>query len=273
MIHSRAAGLRDLLEGRLIAATLTPKRDGHLDAGVLSAYLDSLVRDGADALAVAAHTGRGPYLTAAERETVVATAVQTGVPVLVGVQDAAQAEQAAALGADGVMLFPPETDAVGLHEAVWRASGVPVIAFDLYLRPYEPAVLERILALEGVAGLKLARLHDAIACQRGIELARAAGRLAITGEDRMFGASLMWGAQAALVGLAAASVAVTAETLDAWRDKRFDDFVAASERTDALARDTFCEPYDGYVQRMQWIAVAEGRIPPEYGTDPHAPAF
>jgi 4-hydroxy-tetrahydrodipicolinate synthase len=271
VIEGAAAELGERLHGRLIAATLTPHDDSGLDSGVFMGYLESLIEDGVEALAVAAHTGRGPYLTAAERDQVVTCARRFDVPVLVGVTEPEQAARAAALGADGVLVFPPPADGVGLHDAIWRAGRLPMIAFDLYLRPYEPQILQRIVAHPGVAGLKLARLHDAIACQRGIAVARTAGRLAITGEDRMFGASLMWGAQAALVGLAAASVATTADTLRAWREKRYDDFVEASARTDALAEATFKEPFDGYVQRMQWIAAAEGRIPPSCATDPYAP--
>lgn len=267
MIHPSAAALRDKLSGRLIAAALTPTAQ----PAVLKGYLESLVRDGAEALAVAAHTGRGPHLTAAEREIVVEAARGFGVPVLVGVEDAEQARSAATLGADGVLVFPPLSGALAVHDEIWRASGLPMVAFDLYIRPYGPSVLAAVVAHPGVAGLKLARLHDAIACQHGIAVARAAGRLAITGEDRMFGASLMWGAQAALVGLAAASVAITADTVRAWREERYADFVAASARTDAFAESTFREPFDGYVQRMQWIAAAEGRFPHEYATDPYAP--
>lgn len=271
MIHPRAAALRDQLTGSLVAATLTPRNEQGIDPEILRGYLESLLRDGAEALAVAAHTGRGPHLSPAERTLVISTARELATTVLVGVQDAEQARQAADLGADGVLVFPPESDAAGLHEAIWRDSAQPMIAFDLYLRPYPAEVLVEVVAHPGVAGLKLARLHDAIACQRGIAVARAAERLAITGEDRMFGASLMWGAEAALVGLAAASVPVTADTLRAWREGRFADFVEASAATDAFAEATFFEPFDGYVQRLQWIAAAEGRIPHEYATDPYAP--
>lgn len=276
MIDPRAASLRDRLSGLLIAAALSPLSENGFDEKVFDAYLRSLLSDGVDALAVAAHTGRGPHLTAEVRDDVVRSAVGTGAPVLVGVggpEAPAQAARAAELGAHGVLVFPPAEDAVGRHDAIWRVSGLPMIAFDLYLQPYDPATLAGVLRHPGVAGLKLARLHDAIACQTGITMAREAERLAITGEDRMFGASLMWGAQAALVGLAAAAVNITGDTLRAWNDGRFADFVAASGRTDAFATVAFAEPVDGYVQRMQWIAAAEGRIPETFATDPFAPAL
>ncbi|PZF91986.1 dihydrodipicolinate synthase family protein [Micromonospora deserti] len=255
---------------------------GTVDAAVLDRYLRGLVADGADALAVLAHTGRGPYLAEPTRDLVTRCAVATGVPVVVGVggrpgeragEVAAQAARAAALGAVGVLVFPVDSDPVGHHDAIWRAAALPMLAFDLYVRPYPAPVLAALLAHPGVAGVKVARLHDAIACQGALTAARRADRLAVTGEDRMFGASLMWGAEAALVGLAAAAVPTTAAVLRAFTDQRYADFVAASARLDRLAEVTFTEPMEGYVRRMLWIAVDEGRIPAGHAADPYGPAL
>ncbi|MDO3705120.1 dihydrodipicolinate synthase family protein [Micromonospora sp. C28SCA-DRY-2] len=283
MIAPTAAALRDRLRWRLIAATATPVgAAGAVDPDVLGRYLDGLVADGADALAVLAHTGRGPYLDEATRDLVVRRAVETGVPVIVGVggrpgertdEVAAQAERAAALGAAGLLVFPVDDDPVGHHDALWRAAGLPLLAFDLYLRPYPEPALAALLDHPGVAGVKVARLHDAIACQAALAAAHRADRLAVTGEDRMFGPSLMWGAEAALVGLAAAAVPVTARALRAYADKRYDEFLTASADLDRLAEVTFTAPMEGYVQRMLWIAAAEGRVPATHAVDPHAPAL
>ncbi|SCL21921.1 4-hydroxy-tetrahydrodipicolinate synthase [Micromonospora pallida] len=278
-----AAALRDRLRWRLVAAAATPMdAAGAIDPALLGRYLRGLVDDGVDALAVLAHTGRGPHLVEMARELVTRCAVDTGVPVIVGVggrpgertdQVAAEAARAADLGAAGVLVFPVEADPLAHHDAIWRAAGLPMLAFDLYLRPYRPADLADLLAHPGVAGVKVARLHDAVACQAALASAHAADRLAITGEDRMFGPSLMWGAQAALVGLAAAAVPVTAEVLRAFAEQRYADFVAASARLDRLAEVTFTEPMEGYVRRMLWIAAAEGRIPAAYAVDPYGPVL
>jgi 4-hydroxy-tetrahydrodipicolinate synthase len=277
-IDARAATLRDRLRWRLVAATATPiDRAGRLDPAVLDHYLRSLVADGAHALAVLAHTGRGPYLDPPVRDEVIRHAVRTGVPVIVGTSGdgpaaARQAERAAELGADGLLVFAPDgTDPLAHHDALWRAAGLPLLAFDLYTRPYPSAVRADLLGHPGVAGLKVALLSDAIACQEAIAATNAAGRLAVTGEDRMFGPSLMWGAEAALVGLAAAAVPVTAEVLDAYSKHDHARFVPASTRLDRLAAATFTEPMEGYVQRMLWIAAAEGRIPDAYAHDRHGP--
>ncbi|MFG1954030.1 dihydrodipicolinate synthase family protein [Micromonospora sp. NPDC048830] len=283
MIAPAAAALRDRLRWRLIAATATPMDSGGVvDPAVLDRYLRGLVADGADALAVCAHTGRGPYLDLATRDLVIRCAVDTGVPVIVGVggrpgehtdEVTAQAARAAAHGAAGVLVFPVDGDAVAHHDAVWRAAGLPMLAFDLYTRPYPAAKLAALLAHPGVAGVKVARLHDALACQAALAAAHRADRLAVTGEDRMFGPSLLWGAEAALVGLAAAAVPVTAVVLRAFADKRYDEFVVAAADLDRLAGVTFTEPMDGYVQRMLWIAAEEGRIPASQAVDPHRPAL
>lgn len=279
MIDARAAALRDRLRWRLVAAAATPAAaDGSVDLAVVETYLRRLVADGADALAVLAHTGRGPYLPPSLRADIVARAVATGVPAIVGVggrtgestaEVVAAATNAAELGADGLLVFPPARDPVAVHDALWQATGLPMLAFDLYARPYPPSALHELLHHPGVAGVKVARLHDAIACQAALAAARRAGRLAVTGEDRMFGPSLLWGAQAALVGIAAAAVPVTAEVLRAFREQRYADFVAASARLDRLAEATFVEPMEGYVQRMLWIAAAEGRIPASHAIDPY----
>jgi 4-hydroxy-tetrahydrodipicolinate synthase len=274
----RAATLRDRLRWRLVPAAATPMdRAGRIDPAVLDHYLNSLVADGAHALAVLAHTGRGPYLDPPVRDEVIRRAVRTGVPVLVGTSGDGpaamrQAERAADLGADGLLVFAPDgADPLAHHDALWRAAGLPLLAFDLYTRPYPAAVRAELLDHPGVAGLKIALLSDAIACQEAIAATNAAGRLAVTGEDRMFGPSLMWGAEAALVGLAAAAVPVTAEVLDAYARGDHARFVPASVRLDRLAAVTFTEPMEGYVQRMLWIAAAEGRIPDGFAHDRHGP--
>ncbi len=276
---------------------------GEVDLDVVSRYFAGLVADGATGLAVLAHTGRGPFLPPATRVAVIERAVALGVPVLVGVGGGApapgkegggspapgkeggaepggadlarvaaeQSRVAAGLGADGVLVFPSAGDRVALHEEVWRAARLPMIAFDLYTLPCPERTLRELLAHPGVAGLKTALLSDAMGCQRAIALTREADRLAITGEDRMFGPSLLWGAEAALVGIAAASVAVTADVLEAFKETDLRAFEEASGRLDRLARVTFTEPMEGYVQRMLWLAAAEGLIPGTHAYDPYGP--
>jgi 4-hydroxy-tetrahydrodipicolinate synthase len=194
------------------------------------------------------------------------------------------ARRAESLGADAVMVYPcpglaedPEPDRriVELHTSVADAVAVPLIAFHLHAEggghPYTIGTVRELLAVPRLAGVKIATLDDAIACQDVIAEVRAAGRLAITGEDRMFGPSLMWGAQAALVGIAAAAAPLSVRLLDTWFARKAADFLDASARIDALAAATFHAPIEGYVQRLLWVAAWEGLIPPEHANDPFGP--
>lgn len=250
---------------------------GVVDPDRCGAYYARLVAGGADALAIGAHTGRGTFLPAATRERLIATATGLGVPVVAGVahDDRAGAEAAARAGADALLVIPPEnasvSTAVEAHDRLYRAVGLPMIAFDMYTHPYPMPVLCAVLDHPGVVAFKPARLHDAVACRDGIATARERGVLVLTGEDRMFGPSLLWGAEGALVGIASAAVNVTAGVLRTFRDNDAEAFVRASRLLDDLAAVTFCPPVDGYVQRMLWIAADEGLIDPDLAVDPWRP--
>ncbi|NUR72568.1 MAG: dihydrodipicolinate synthase family protein [Hamadaea sp.] len=270
MINRKAAELRDRLRGQLIAATATPTGPDGVNPEVLANYLRGLVTDGVGALAVLAHTGRGPFQSDSVREQVIRAAVDTGVPVVAGVQGVREAQRAAEAGADALLVFPPAPgEAVAVHQALWEASELPLIAFDLYLRPYPLPVVRDLVELPGVAGLKVALLRDDAACKDAFAATNEADRLAITGEDLMFAPSIAWGAQAALVGIAAAAVQATDRVLQAALAGEAQD----TAPFDRYAETIFGDPVDGYVQRMLWVAAAEGRIPPEYAVDPHGPAL
>ncbi len=286
-----AAELTGRLRWSLVAAAATPMRaDGSTDPDVCEAYFGHLVRGGAGGLAVAAHTGRGDRLSIATKAELVGRAAALNVPVLAGVGGSAEgpehdlewAARAGAAGADALLVFPPaETDpdaVVAHHEAVAQASGLPLVAFDLYTRPHPLETLGRVLDLPDVCAFKPARLHDAIACQETIAAARSRGLLVLTGEDRMLGASLMWGAEGALIGLAAAAVQITVAAVETFaaavhtsnRDAAA-RFLEVSAIVDEVARVTFRPPYEGYVQRMLWLAADEGTVPAEFAVDPYRP--
>ncbi|WP_405792485.1 dihydrodipicolinate synthase family protein [Streptomyces sp. NBC_01506] len=292
------------LRGTVLPAVLTPMDErGTVDLGVLRAYAAKLDAAPVGGFAVWAHTGRGLYLSAADRAHVLRTwRAATDKPLVVGAgvpRDLAPAtasvEQAEAavetmavtaaeLGADAVMVYPlhalaalPDghARAVRLHERVARASGLPVLGFFLHGEAggyeYPPALVRDLLALPGALGLKLATLDRAMACQDAIRTAQATDRLVVTGEDRMFGPSLMWGADTALVGIAAARAELTTAVLDAWRAADHTAFVRASARLDRFAEATFYSPIEGYVQRMHWAAVWEGLLPEAAAHDPFGP--
>ncbi|TQK51896.1 4-hydroxy-tetrahydrodipicolinate synthase [Streptomyces sp. SLBN-118] len=290
------------LRGTVLPAVATPcDSRGVVDFGALRGYAERIAAEPIGGVAVWAHTGRGLHLTEADRlqvlriwrEAVPGPIVAgAGVPRstrAVNLREAwsatvAMAVQAADLGADAVMVYPlaqfasrpaGQSEAVRLHERVADESGLPVLGFFLHGEaggyPYPPDLIRRLLALPSAAGVKLATLDRAMACQDAIRAAQPSGKLAVSGEDRMFGPSLMWGADSALVGIAAARVSLTSAVLDAWRSGDHAGFLRASGRLDRFAEVTFREPIEGYVQRMLWAAVWEGLIPQDAAHDPYGP--
>lgn len=290
------------LRGGLAPAILTPlDGSGTLDEGVLARYIERVAPASA-ALAVWAHTGRAAYLSTAQRNTVLRTAIdESDVPVIAGVTAPAgtaatekavteqvlrEAERAAVLGASALLVFPPvvlaedprrEAIAHLIHEQLARAFNLPLVLFYLHGEaggfPYSPSLLRALLSIPQTAGIKLATLDAAVTCQDVIQLVRCefGDRLAITGEDRMYGPSFLWGAESALVGIAAAATELSVAVVDAWTTHDAARFVEASGRLDRLAAVTFKPPIEGYIQRMLWVAAWEGSIPEDWAHDPFGP--
>ncbi|MEU4197056.1 dihydrodipicolinate synthase family protein [Kribbella sp. NPDC026611] len=290
------------LRGTVLPAVATPMdASGVVAYDALGSYASALASGPIGGLAVWAHTGRGLYLSAGDRARVLATWRQaTSLPVVAGVgvprssaahslaeaADAtvAMARQAADGGADAVMVYPlaglaalPDghAQAVALHERVALESGLPLVGFYLHGEaggyPYPPALIRDLLALDAMLGVKTATLDRAIGCQDALSAGRSSGKLLITGEDRMYGPSFMWGADTALVGIAAAQVSLSVDVLRAWTSGDHGGFLAASERLDRFAAATFYAPIEGYVQRMLWAAEWEGLVPAEAAHDPYGP--
>ncbi|MFF8387138.1 dihydrodipicolinate synthase family protein [Streptomyces kanasensis] len=290
------------LRGTVLPAVLTPMDTaGSVDLPALRRYAERIAAERVGGVAVWAHTGRGLCLAPADRRHVMTVWRDVlDVPVVAGAgvprseraatqpaaEDAtvAMAVEAAGLGADAVMVYPmarygglPDgvERAVALHERVAAESGLPVLGFFLHAGaggyPYPPELVRRLLALPSTAGIKIATLDRAVDCQDAVRAAQGSGRLVVTGEDRMFGPSLMWGADTALVGIAAARVGLTTAVLDAWTAGDAGAFLRASDRLDRFAEVTFLAPIEGYVRRMMWAAVWEGIIPEEAAHDPYGP--
>jgi 4-hydroxy-tetrahydrodipicolinate synthase len=294
--------LVEQLRGTLLPAVVTPMdTDGVIAYDALTAYAGRIATEPIGGVAVWAHTGRGLYLSPGDRSKVLETWRQaTDVPIVAGVgvprsesaqtlQEAADATvamalQAAAGGADAVMVYPlaalggladGHAQAVALHERVAAESGLPLVGFYLHGEaggyPYPPSLIRDLLSLDAMLGVKTATLDRAIGCQDAIWAGRGTGKLLITGEDRMYGPSFMWGADTALVGIAAAQVELSAAVLRTWTAGDHSGFLTASDRLDRFAAATFYAPIEGYVQRMLWAAVWEGLIPSEAAEDPYGP--
>jgi 4-hydroxy-tetrahydrodipicolinate synthase len=195
---------------------------------------------------------------------------------------AAMAVRARDLGADALLVFPPALLA-GLEDAESRIAdvhaalagvGLPVLAFSLYQAAggceYGDGLLERLLALPHVVGVKVATLDSVVRFQE-IAARMPAGKLLVSGEDRFLGYSLMMGARCALIGMGAALTALPAALLAAHARQDHARFLRLSSACDRLGAIAFQEPVDGYVRRMLWLLAATGVIPREASFDPWGP--
>jgi 4-hydroxy-tetrahydrodipicolinate synthase len=271
-------GVAARIEWGLVPAVPVPFRGGDLDAGAQRGYAGWMASQPVAGVAVWAHTGRGPHLSAEQRREVLET-WREALPdrvVIAGARDVTMAIEARRGKADALLAFPDRNDPVGYHRRLGRE--LPVFAFYLYGAAggvaYDDATLHAILELPEVAGIKVATLDSVMTFQRLAALMRShPDKMLVTGEDRFLGYSVMAGATSALVGMGAALPDVQAELLHAWRDRQGDRFIALSALCDRLAQATFTEPMDGYIRRMLWAAAAEGALPRESCDDPWGPAL
>jgi 4-hydroxy-tetrahydrodipicolinate synthase len=270
--------LRSRLEWGLIPAVPSPFRGRDLAEDALAAYTHWMADHQVAGVAVWAHTGRGPHLSAEERGRIL-RAWRDALPmsaIVAGVSSVEQAAEAKAGGADAVLAFPRGQDPVGYHEALGRE--LPVIAFYLYAAAggvaYDNQTLHGLLALPNVIGIKVATLDSVVTFQRIAGLMRDyPEKLLITGEDRFLAYSLTMGARAALIGMGAALTDIQVTLLDAFRSNNFTKFVRLSGVCDGFAAATFVPPIEGYVRRMLWALAAEGVIPDDACDDPWGPSL
>ena len=270
--------LQRRLEWGLIPAVPVPFRGETLDRDGLGGYARWMAGQPVAGVAVWAHTGRGPHLSADDRREVLAAwreAMPDGV-IVAGARDITMAIEARRGHADALLAFPQRHDPVGYHRRLGRE--LPVLAFYLYEAAggvaYDDATLHAVLELPEVIGIKVATLDSVMTYQRiAAVLRHHPDKLLVTGEDRFLGYSIMLGARAALVGMGAALPDLQAMLLRSWAGRDYARFVELSELCDRLAQVTFTEPMEGYIRRMLWAAAAEGALPLEACDDPWGPAL
>jgi 4-hydroxy-tetrahydrodipicolinate synthase len=270
--------LASRIEWGLIPAVPVPFRGNDLDAAAQRAYARWMAAHPVAGVAVWAHTGRGPHLSAEHRREVLES-WREALPdrvVVAGARDITMAIEARRGRADALLAFPERSDPVGYHRRLGRE--LPVIAFYLYEAaggvPYDDRTIHAILDLPEVVGIKVATLDSVMTFQRLAALMHShPDKLLVTGEDRFLGYSVMAGATSALVGMGAALPDVQADLLHAWRDRQWDRFITLSALCDRLAQATFTEPMEGYIRRMLWAAAADGGLPREACDDPWGPAL
>ena len=266
------------LRGGLIPAVPVPFRGTTLAEDAQQACATWMATQDVAGVAVWAHTGRGPKLSAGQRRLVL-DSWRTALPnrlVVAGANSLEMARAAKAGGADALLAFPRAEDPVGWHATL--GAELPVIAFYLYEAAggvaYDDETLGALLALPAVIGIKVATLDSVVTFQRIAGLMQAhPGKLLITGEDRFLGYSLMLGAESALIGMGAALTDLQAALLRSHASGEDARFLRLSRTMDRFAQATFGPPMEGYVRRMLWAMAAEGAIPADACDDPWGPSL
>ncbi|MGH7522283.1 MAG: dihydrodipicolinate synthase family protein [Gemmatimonadales bacterium] len=266
------------LEWGLVPAVPVPFRGSTIDEQAQRDYARWMAKQRVAGVAVWAHTGRGPHLSAAQRRVVIDTwrAALPHKVIIAGANSVEMADEAKRGGANALLAFPRRDAAVAYHEALGRA--LPVIAFYLYEAAggvnYDDATLHKILSLPSVVGIKVATLDSVMTFQRIAAVMREhPDKLLITGEDRFLGYSLMMGARAALIGMGSALTDMQAKLLDAKKNADDHAFLRLATQVDAFGAVTFTAPLEGYIRRMLWALAADGVIPEESCDDPWGPAL
>jgi len=253
-----------------------PFRGATIDFAAQRTYATWMARQPIAGVAVWAHTGRGPHLSDDQRR-VVLEEWRAALPekvIVAGANGPTMARDAKRGGADALLAFPTQENAVVYHDEL--SQQLPVIAFYLYEAAggvnYDDTTLHGILALPGVVGIKVATLDSVMTFQRIAAVMRDhTDKLLITGEDRFLGQSLTMGARAALIGMGAALTDIQADLLKAFSNGDTNAFQRLSTLLDAFSLVTFTAPMEGYIRRMLWALAAEGVIPDDACDDPWGP--
>ena len=304
---NRSAGFSSLAElqaqlmGGLVPATPVPfDSDGKLHAAAHQYYLRYMSSQPIAGVAAWAHTGRGLMLdvetadrvlqdwrSALPDKIVIAGVGATGTtnPDQATALTISMAERAAKMGADVLLVYPPTwlrqqrlgDQLIIEHHRRVSQVGLPIILFYLYEAAggisYSAAVLEELLGIPQVLGIKVATLDSVMTYQaisRQLQ-ERHPDKLLITGEDRFLGYSLRRGARAALIGLGAICCELQAELIRANEAGNPDRFLELSDAVDTLAESIFISPMEGYIKRILWALVHLGVIPPAAANDPWGP--
>jgi 4-hydroxy-tetrahydrodipicolinate synthase len=269
-------GITGRIRRGVIAAVPVPFTGSAINEAAQRRYAESMRAEPLAGVAVWAHTGRGPHLSSEQRRTVLET-WRDALPdkvIVAGAHDIGTAIDARRRGADALLIHPVLGDPVRHHDRLSRE--LPGIVFWLYEAAggvaYDDVTLHALLDLPHIVGIKIATLDSVMTYQRLVALVRQhPGKLIITGEDRFLGYSLIAGADAALIGMAASVPALSAALFEAQDAGDHARFLALTGAADGFAAQTFSQPMEGYIRRMLWAAAAEGRISAEACDDPWGP--
>lgn len=291
-----------LARGLIPAVPVTFDREHRFHERAHEAYVSFMSSQPIAGVAVWAHTGRGLLLDDDTAQRVMRQWRQAvAKPLIAGVgarsKDAnpqaattamlAMASRAADYGADALLVYPPswlrhheqrDSLIVAHHEHLSKL-GLPLVLFYLYEAAggvrYTKTILDELLSLPNVIGLKMATLDSVVTYQDVAShiQSRHPDKLLITGEDRFLGYSLRRGANAALIGMGAVCSDLQADLMEAHFAGKAERFLELSDQVDRLAEVLFIDPMEGYIGRILYALARLGVISADAANDPWGPAL
>ena len=254
-----------------------------------------------EGVAIWVHTGRGPFLEKDEKKEIAAIwkgHLKDGL-IIGGVGASSKpnksekdiikeaienAEFSLSCGIDAILVFPPSPfkgswkDILKYHELIAEV-GLPIILFYLYEEAggilYDLGLLDELLNIEGVVGIKLATLYSITRLQDILKFLtlKHPDKIPITGEDRAFGYSIMRGAKSALIGLGTIMTDLQKDMMTSFFEKDYSKFVELALKVDDIAESIFVEPMEGYIIRLLYSLHLIGIIEEKNIFDPYGPSL
>jgi len=296
--------IRDGIKNSIIPAVPVPfNEDGSINDKSQKSYVKWMDQQPINCVALWAHTGRGLFLSKEQREKVFNTWREglsedklilcgVGAKNIEGIDDEAYIDNAVdmaihakKLGADILLPYAPtlfrdrkdqDEMIIKYHKRIAEV-GLPMVLFFLYEEAggitYSQDVLRELFKIENVIGIKMATLDSVMTYQdvSNLIMEEAPDVSLITGEDRMFGYTIMRGAVGALVGLGSIYTKLQYEMMDAYYTDKYKEFIEKSIMVDNLAEHTFYKPMEGYIERVLYILAKKGIIDMEAANDPYGP--
>lgn len=269
---------RALLSGVMVPLVTPMSAPGVPSAGAAEDLLAALARTGVRSLMLFGSNGEGPLLPAsALTEFAAGVAARwrelTGDgPVLANVTAAGTAEaleRAAAVSLaepDAVVVSPPiyyrhRDDEVVAHFAAFAGLDVPVVAYNVprYSVPLTPGVLDEVLAMPHIAGIKDSS-GDLALFGRVVAAARRRDDLGVSqGSEPQLVAGLEAGADGIVPGIANVAPVLSVALYDAFRAGRLAEADVAQETVDRVTALHAVRPG---VPSVKAVLDARGLCPP-----------
>lgn len=261
------------LEGIHVPLVTPFAADGSVAVDALERLARELLDEGAAGLVALGTTGEPAVLSTAEKRAIVEVCERVcrerGVPLTVGAgstDTVASVGQLAELAgiADAALVHTPafvrpgEAGVLAHFEYLAERSPVPLIVYHIPYRTGQQLgaeTLRRLLALPGVAGMKLSAGG---VDETAVELLADGPAGVMTGEDLYLSPMLAMGAAGGILASAHLATARFVELADAWAKGDVAHARPLGHRLAALSRACFAEPNPAVTKG---VLHAQGRIP------------